>query len=571
MITYSPARSEAPAARALRGSGGGRATVVGGHAAILIRVPVWTVAATAMLCCGCMTGPDYERPDIPVPDAWSEPLEQGETSGAAVLDTWWSSFGDVSLDSLVARAVAGNFDLQIAESRLKQARAYEDIAGAALWPQVNTAAAYHRSQTPEVDTQGRNSGSVSISPTGLSVAETMPGPFGTMFTLMPDLTGSGMSRVTISPGVSPPDRHNDRYQAGFDASWELDIFGGVQREREAARADTSGVEELRRDVFISVAAEVARNYFLLRSAQHRLETAGKNIEAQEAALNLARARFGAGLTNELDVKFAEAQLASSKSVVPVLETYIQAAIHRLGILIGGDPGTLQEELAVPAALTEPPPEVPVGLPADILRRRPDVRRAERTVAAATARIGAAQADLYPHFMLTGSLTGSSSTFDGITRGANRIWSLGPGIRWPIFDAGRIRANIRVQDARQEEAITTYEKTVKMALEEVENALVAYAKEQNRLISLTEAVNANRRAVEIATQLYTSGLLDFLHVLDAERSLFASEDLQLQSEALVLTNLVALYKALGGGWETTYPEALAENTATPAAIGNPPAP
>lgn len=571
MITYSPAKSEAPAGRVWRNKDGKRATLVGGHAAIPKLVSVWIVAMMATLCCGCMIGPDYERPDIPVPDAWSEPLEGGETSGAAALNAWWSSFGDLTLDSLIARAAAGNFDLQIAESRLKQARAYEDIVGAALWPQVNTAAAYQRSQSPEIDTQGRNSGSLSISPNGFSAAGTVPGPFGTLLTVAPDLSGSGMSRVTISPGVSTPDRHNDRYQAGFDASWELDIFGGVQREREAARADTAGVEELRRDVFISVAAEVARNYFLLRSMQHRLETARKNIEAQEAARNLALVRFRAKLTNELDVNFAEAQLASSKSVVPMLETYIQSAIHRLGILIGGDPGTLQQELATPAPLTETPPEVPVGLPADILRRRPDVRRAERAVAAATARIGAAQADLYPHFTLTGSLTGDSSTFDGITRGANRIWSIGPGIRWPVFDAGRIRANIRVQNARQEETITTYEKTVKIALEEVENALVAYAKEQNRLLTLTEAVSANRRALELATQLYSSGLLGFLHVLDAERSLFASEDLQLESEALVLTNLVALYKALGGGWETTYPEVLAENAAAPAAGGSPSAP
>jgi len=206
-----------------------------------------------------------------------------------------------------------------------------------------------------------------------------------------------------------------------------------------------------------------------------------------------------------------------------------------------------------APLPQKPPDVPVGLPVDILRRRPDVRQAERAVASATARIGVAEADLYPRFVLLGSLTGSSADFEGITRGANRLWSFGPGIRWPVFDGGRIRANIRVQNARQEETLVSYEKTVTTALEEVENALVAYAKEQNRLIALTEAVEANRRAVEIAKSLYANGLVSFLNVLDSERSLFAGEDQQIQSEALVLTNLVALYKALGGGWQQAYPE------------------
>ena len=514
--------------------------------------------AAVTLVSGCMIGPNHKRPDFPLANQWSEKLGGGETAKASPPETWWASFGDATLDSLIKRAMAGSFDLRAAEARLKEARAFEDISGAALWPQVNTNGAYQRSQTRKTESSSRRgSASITLTPNGVGVSATgMPaGAGGPTVTVVPDLTGGNNTSVTVSSGAATktPKRQGNFYQAGFDASWELDFFGGIQREREASRADTEVVKEVRRDVLISVTAEVARNYFVLRSVQNRLETANKNIDAQTQSLDLARSRFKAGLTSELDVKIAEAQLASSKSVIPGLETSAQLSIHRLGVLIGDAPGTLQQELAQKAPLAQVPPEVPVGLPADILRRRPDIREAERAVAAATARIGVAEADLYPRFVLTGSLTGSSTALEGITRGANRLWSFGPGVRWPIFDGGRIRANIRVQNARQEQTITAYERSVAMALEEVENALVAYAKEQNRLIALKEAVEANRSACEIAKSLYKNGLVTYINVLDSERSLFANEDQQIQSETVVLTNLVALYKALGGGWETFYPE------------------
>ena len=536
-------------------------------------VRLMTMVVTVTLISGCMIGPDYKAPELALPGEWSEPLEGGESGSAVAQAEWWSTFGDETLNSLIQRAAADGFDLRIAEARLREVRAYEGITGAALWPQVNADAAYQRTQTQKIETPKARKGSASATFTpngvGVSVTRTPFGSAGPSFTVVPDLTGEGNNSVTVRSGsgvsTKVPDRQNDLFRAGFDATWELDVFGGIRRDIEASRADTEVAEEARRDVLISVAAEVARNYFMLRSSQNRLETANKNIDAQTKSLELARSRFERGLTSELDVKIAEAQLASSKSTVPAFEASIQQAIHRLGVLIGSDPGTLQEELAAKSALAQAPPEVPVGLPADIVRRRPDVREAERAVAAATARIGVAKADLYPHFVLTGSLTGSSSKFDGITRGANTLWSFGPGIHWPVFDGGRIRANIRVQDARQEHALVAYEYTVMLALEEVENALVAYAKEQNRLVSLREAVAANDRALEIARQLYGNGLVTFLNVLDAERSLFATEDQLTQSETIVLTNLVALYKALGGGWEKFYPEGQEPNgTDTPKA-------
>jgi NodT family efflux transporter outer membrane factor (OMF) lipoprotein len=511
------------------------------------------VAATAAIAAGCMTGPDYKRPDLPLPNQWNEPMDGGLSAKAPTQEEWWASFGDPALESLINRAAAGSFDLKIAEARIKQARAAEDIVGAALLPQVNSNAAYQRLQTRKIETPKPKGGSMTLSSRGLSVAGTLPGPLGTTLGIVPDLTGGGGTSVSVSPGAKAPERQSDLFQAGFDASWELDVFGGIRREKEAARADTEAAAEVQRDIFISVAAEVARNYFNLRSAQNRLDTALQNIEIQQQALNLASAKFKAGLTSELDVKTAEAQLAATRSSVPAFETAIQMSIHRLGVLIGAEPGALQQELSPKAPLAKNPPDVPVDMPADILRRRPDVRASERAVAAATARIGVAEADLYPHFVLTGSLTGSSTDLEGITRGANRLWSFGPSIHWPVFDGGRIRANIRVQNARQEETITGYQQIVMLAMEDVENALVAYAKEQNRLISLNEAVAANRRAVDIAKSLYQNGLINFLNVIDAERNLFASEDQQIQSEAQVLTNLVALYKALGGGWQKAYPE------------------
>lgn len=306
------------------------------------------VVCIAFLVAGCMTGPDYKRPDLDVPGKWSEPLDGGEIArtrrpNSPVPGPWWASLGDATLDSLVARAIEGSFDLRAAEARLREARAIQDVTSAGLWPQVDTSAAYQRTQTRKIESSS---------------------------------AGGGAAKT--------PRRQADLFQAGFDASWELDLFGGIRREKEAAKADTESAEEARCDVLITVAAEVARNYFELRSAQNRLETAANNIQAQKEALDIARARFEAGLTSELDAKIAEAQLASSQSVVPALETAAQIAIHRLGVLAGAAPGAMQEELSRKAALPNTPPEVPVGLPVDILRRRPDVRRAERQVAAATA-------------------------------------------------------------------------------------------------------------------------------------------------------------------------------------------
>jgi NodT family efflux transporter outer membrane factor (OMF) lipoprotein len=301
-------------------------------------------------------------------------------------------------------------------------------------------------------------------------------------------------------------------------------------------------------VFVSLLSEVARNYIELRAAQRRLEIALSNIEAQAGTVDITKARFDAGLTSELDVVRAEAQLASTQSQVPFLETQVAASMHRLAVLLGQEPGALKEELGKPATMPGAPDTVPVGLPSDLLRRRPDIRQAERELAAATARIGVATAELFPKFYLTGAFGGMSDSLGNVLSGANQIWSFGPSVDVPIFEGGRIRAGINVENARQEQAALAYEQSILFALEEVENGLVSFAQEQVRRESLKSSVKANQEAVRLANERYVRGLEGFLNVLQAQQQLYLSEDELVRSESFVLTDLIALYKALGGGWE-----------------------
>jgi len=299
---------------------------------------------------------------------------------------------------------------------------------------------------------------------------------------------------------------------------------------------------------VTLLAEVARNYVDVRSFQRRLEIAYSNIESQRQTVELSDARFKAGVVSELDVAQARAQLATTQSQVPVLETSLKQAIHALSLLLAREPNALLEELSSTAPIPAAPPEVPVGLPSDLLRRRPDIRSAERTLAAATARIGVATADLFPRFSLTGNFGFSAQDAADLFTAGSRTYGFGPSVSWPIFDAGRIRSNIEVQNARQEQALIQYEASVQSSLTDVENALVAFWKGQARRLALSEAVQANQRAVELSNELYSRGIGDFLSVLVSQRSLYLSEDDLAQSESDLTENYIALYKALGGGWE-----------------------
>jgi NodT family efflux transporter outer membrane factor (OMF) lipoprotein len=469
---------------------------------------------------GCMVGPDYHRPEVPVPPAWGEASTMNAASGpsATTLSEWWLALHDPLLDRLVARALEANLSVLEAEARVRAARSLRSVAAADLFPTVNTNTSYSRF---------RNS--------------------------------------TNAPGASGGSLNGhveNLYQAGFDASWELDLFGGIRRSVEAADADVGASVDDLRDVLVSLLGEVANQYVAYRGAAQQREIAENNVATQQATLELTRRRLAAGLASELDVVRAEAQVATTAAEIPTLETEERLAIHRLTVLLDTPLEELSAELAPAAPIPEADPSIPIGLPAELLRRRPDIRRAERQLAGATARIGVATADLYPRVTLLGVAGLESFRTSDFFDPASKFYSLGPALLWPVFDGGKIRAEIAVEDARAQELLAAYRLSILGAIAEVEDALVALDREKKRGDELAAAVQANQRAATLARQLYTEGLTDFLSVLDAERSLFESQDSFVASERTATLDLVALYKALGGGWETKQPEEGVVATASP---------
>ncbi|HEX2244049.1 MAG TPA: efflux transporter outer membrane subunit [Gammaproteobacteria bacterium] len=465
--------------------------------------------AVMILTAGCSVGPNYKPPVTAVPASWNEAQQSAFATGLAPLTDWWTEFNDPLLNMLVERAVQSNLDLRLAEARIRESRALRSVTASDAWPQLDAAGTYARSRSSE---------------NAIS-------------------RGGGESSSFGANGA------RDLFRAGFDASWEIDIFGGVRRRVEAADANVAAAVEERRNALVTLLGDVARNYIELRGFQRRLTVARSNLHAQQETLDLTRVRFEAGLSSDFEVAQAEGQVNTTAAQIPALESAFKGSVHRLDVLLGQQPGTLGAELSNEAPVPALPPQAHVGLPAELLRRRPDIRRAERVLAAATAQVGAATADLFPRFSLTGAFGFQSIHAGDLVSSPSRFWSIGPTILWPVFDAGRIRANIAVRDAQQEQALTLYEKTVLTAFEDVENSLVNYAKEQIRYRALIDAVAANRRAVQMANELYTRGLIDFLNVLETQRSLYASESELAQSETIMASNLVALYKAFGGGWET----------------------
>jgi len=413
-----------------------------------------------------------------------------------MLANWWTTLKDPELSSLIERAVAGNLDLKKAWARVREARARRGISEANIFPNLDVTGSASRSYSSEE-------------------------------------TGSGKTR--------------ELYAAGFDAGWELDIFGGAQRSIEAAEANLEASQEGLRDVLVSLVAEVALNYVEARTYQARLAVAEANLKAQQETYELTGWRYEAGLSDELSVEQARYNLESTRSQIPTLHTGLEGAKNRLAVLLGEPPGAAHPEIEKPMPIPVTPLEVAVGVPADTLRHRPDVRQAERELAAQTARIGVATADLYPKFTLKGSIGLEALSLGNLISTGSRTYSIGPRITWPIFDAGTIRKNIEVQSALQEQALIQYEAAVLSALEEVENALAAYANEQVRRQSLLDATQAAERAVDLARVKYAAGLIDFQVVLDAQRSLLSLQGQLAQSDGTVTSNLIALYKVLGGGW------------------------
>lgn len=514
------------------------------------------VAAVGVLA-GCTVGPDFHEPRVRLPARFSAATQPSPTTMAARtnvdLKRWWESFDDPVLDRLIEQALASNLDVRLANARVREARAQLEFNRAALFPTLDSSAQYSRSRfsrnvfaataSQSTATSGGATGGTGGTTGGMGSTGGNTGTGGT--------TGAGGGGTVGTSSVTPfsPGETN-LYQAGFDAGWEIDVFGGTRRAIEAAQYTLAAQVEARRNTLVTLLSEVAQNYVMLRGFQHELRVVRDNVTAQRATLDLQRIKLRAGLANQLAIAQATALVASTESQMPTLETEIEQAIQRLGVLLDRDPEALKAQLAGVAALPAGPGAVPPGLPSDLLRRRPDVRQAERQVAAATAEIGVVMADLFPKFTLTGSVGLESLQLKTFTSSPSAFYSFGPAVRWRVFDAGQIWANVRVQNARQEEALIQYRQAVIQSMADVDNALVAYGREQTRSASLRQAVQANRQSVDLAKQLNAAGVVDFLNVLTAQQSLYQSEDQLAQSEQTVLTNLIALYKALGGGWETT---------------------
>ena len=465
-----------------------------------------TLMVVAMLF-GCrVAGPDYEKPEITPPPQWHSDQSASCPSTEATdqeLAHWWTALGDATLENLVKRAVHGNLDLRRAAAVIREARARRGIADADRFPTI---------------------------------------------------TGSGLTAFQRGSDRMGTAANGGLFSVGFDAGWEVDVFGRVKRSIEAADASLEATEASLHDILVSLVAEVALNYVEIRQYQRQLTIAENNLAVQEDILQLATRRFDAGLTTRVDVEQATYSVASTRSAIPALRIQLEQAKNRLAVLLGENPGALSAELEAPAPIPVGPLEVAVGIPADTLRRRPDVRRAERLLAAQTATIGVAAAARYPAFSLSGSIG-----YDAITKGnplslGNLIGSLAGSAFATLFDADRIRRQIDVQTARQEQALVDYEATILGALEEVENALVAFLDEQVRRTSLTEAAQAAGRALDLVRTNYAAGLVDFQPVLDSQRSLLSLQDQLARSDGAVTSDLIRLYKALGGGWTPTVPQA-----------------
>lgn len=452
----------------------------------------------AVMLAGCMlVGGAYQQPDSVVPDAWYYSVRNDLHSGRSSLETWWERFNDPTLNRLVDRAQSSNPDLKIAAERVVEAWAARNVARSALFPSIDASGDAIRSRG----------------------SENLPG---------------GRGKTT------------EFWSTGFDAGWEMDFFGGVRRAVESASASAEAVEEAYRDTMVSLLAEVALNYVQYRTNDERIRLAEANIVNQRDSVKLTTDRFNAGLAPELDVTQATSNLASSEALVPLLRNQRSLSANRLATLAGGYPGSIDGWLGKGGGIPVPRAGFGVGLPADLVRSRPDIRRAERQLAAQTAMVGVARSDLFPRFTLAGDFKLQAGSASDLADMDSRSYSFGPSFRWSIFTAGRVKENIRIEESRTKQAYLAYESTVLKAVADVENALVSVAEERDRLAKLEESVAASKKTVSLVKDNYREGLVDFQRVLDAERTIFAGEDEAAISRGQIAANYIALFKALGGG-------------------------
>lgn len=475
---------------------------------IRVSFAIFALAATGSLLGGCWVGINYKTPPTTAPARFGESLPPA-TQPVADLAHYWKSFQDPELDSLIQRAIKSNNTFKMAQTNVRQARAQLGVEIGTEFPTLTANGGISRAQT----------------------SRTLSSSFG----------GSSFA------STSGPRRSNV-FQGTLDAGWEIDVFGGNARAIQEAGFNLEAQVDARRYALVTLTAEVAGDYVLLRGFQLQLKLTKDNAKSEQDTLELTKSRFNAGLVSDLDVAQAQASVAETVAEEPALEIQIRQTIHAISILLGEPPMALASELEETKPIPPSPAEVPVGLPSELLRNRPDVMQAERQLAASTANIGVAVANLFPKFSLTGTFGQESGRLGLIARDASSIWSIGPTVSWQILDYNQLQSQVRVTNAQQAEALYAYRQTVLQSFSDVENALVAYAQDQVRTKAINDEVDANQRAVTLSTQLYERGLGDFLNVLTAERSLYSAQSDQAVSQSNVATDLVQLYKALGGGWD-----------------------
>lgn len=455
------------------------------------------IAGVSLMAAACAVGPNYATPATP-PAVFQNAAADTFTAVTPEAD-WWKAFGDPVLDQLVIKALGDNLDIRIAVARVDEARALFRDARLDQLPRVTASGGYQKSDQQQ-------------------------------------------------PGFSGERVEVDSYRGGFDAGWEIDLFGRVRRGVEAARAESGAAKADLRDAQVTIAAEVARNYLELRGAQARLAVAQRNLGTQRETVRLTRVRFDAGAGSPIDVASAQARLNATEAVIPALITAEKIYNHRLAVLTGQRPGALDALLAPRETEIRPLiTALPIGDASELLRRRPDVQAAERRLAAQTAKVGVATADLFPRVRVTGFVGFLSGSASGFGNSDSQAWSVAPSVSWPALDLGGAHARLKAAEARGDASLAAYDQTVLRALEDLENALVSYRQQQAQLRSLADQSAASRRAAELARIQYKEGGIDFLVLLDAERTLLAAEDALSVAETGVNTDVVAIYKALGGGW------------------------
>jgi len=464
-----------------------------------------------------IVGVDYERPVVDAPDSWTRSVK-GDLNRRSNLAKWWRAYNDPALNQLIEKTRSANPNLKIASQNISIARAQRGVAGSLALPNINGDASYFRNRA---------------------------------------------SQSLFAPGPVP--NPSDLYVAGFDAGWELDIFGGLRRNIEASDANLEASVELYRDTLVTLLSETALNYIEYRTLEERIRFAIANAAAQQDSVELTQTRLDAGLAPRIDVTQATTNLETTKAIIPQLKIQLDASRNRLASLTAEDPASVDRILRCSSGIPSPPRGYSAGMPCDLIRARPDIRAAERQFAAQTALIGVAEADLYPRFTLFGDFSLQTISTNNFWDTSAEAYSFGPAIQWQIFSAGRIRNNIRIEEAATEQALRNYENTVLLAVEEVENSMSGIANGWDRVATLGRADSAARETVDLVKDNYQNGLVDFQRVLDAERTKFNTEDDLAVARGNISQSYVSLYKALGGGSEV---ELIPVPEASVKAVGGP---